>query len=72
MKYLENDKLDLLIKLSFCDRELPDVEEFKNLDGNKFLYSSNEVLDILRRKLGFYVRQPHQKNLIILKNHKKD
>jgi len=43
-------------------------EELKELDGDKFMYSSNEVFNILRKNLGFYVRQPHQKNIVVLKN----
>lgn len=44
------------------------VEDLKKLDKDKYIYSSDEVFEILRNHLAFYVRQPNQKNIIMLKN----
>lgn len=39
MKYVENEKLNLLIKFAMYDYEDPDVEEFKNLDDSDVVFS---------------------------------
>ena len=57
MKYLENDKLDLLIKLSFCNRELPEVEEFKNIDDSNVVLS-NRYYAKKKRIINKYKRRP--------------
>lgn len=44
------------------------VEELKQQDGEKYLYSNIDVFNILRKYLAIYVRQPHQKNIIVLRN----
>ena len=57
MKYLENDKLDLLIKLSFCDYKWPEVEEFKNLDDSNVVLS-NRYYAKKKRIINKYKRRP--------------
>lgn len=42
--------------------------EIQKIDSDNSFYNNEQVYTILKRCLSFYIRQPHQKNLIIVKD----
>ena len=57
-----------LEKINYCSLLcLNDLfDEIKNLDSSDIFYTSTDIYELLKKHFVFHIRQPHQKNLLIL------